>query len=149
AWESGAIRDGMLYITLSGEPPGTIYAVSAQDGTLLWQAQVDNNSNHVVAVDDGLVFAMGGVLAAVRTTDGTVQWHYPPNATATHYGLDLTPALGAGAVYLAQAGSVETCHPDQSQASTLTALGERDGSVRWRYTIPAPPPQFSIPTPTP
>jgi outer membrane protein assembly factor BamB len=145
---SGAIRDGVIYITLSSGPPGTVYALSAQDGTLLWQAQIDYATNYVVAVEDGLVFAEGGGLVAARTTDGAVQWRYPPDAKATHYGLDLFPAIGGGGVYLAQAGSVETCHPDQSQASTITAFAEHDGSVRWRYTIPAPPPEIAIPTPT-
>lgn len=149
AYTSGTIRDGVIYITLIGGPPGTVYAVSAHDGTVLWQAQVDNSSNYVVAVADGLVFARGGVLAAARTTDGALQWRYPRDIMTPHYGLQLVPAIGGGAVYLAQAGSVETCHPDQSQASTITALSERDGSVRWRYTIPAPPPRIIIPTPTP
>jgi outer membrane protein assembly factor BamB len=133
----GIVSDDVLYTTFSGSPPGTTYAVRLEDGALLWHAVLDTVTNYAAVVDNGLLFTVGSELTAARSTDGALLWRYPTDPQTPHYGLLLFPVVGAGAVYLSQAGSVSFCTPSQNQPAKFIALSERDESVLWERPLSA------------
>lgn len=107
---------------------GSLYALDARDGSVLWhvdQLQVLSGD----AVVDGVVYAtlpvnpQAGIfgLAAFNAQNGDVLWHYQPG----HDGVSFVQAA-KGQVY----ALVSSMGASQSYLAVPNA---RDGSGRWRY----------------
>jgi outer membrane protein assembly factor BamB len=70
------VSDGVAYI---GNAKGTIFALSMDDGTLLWEHDTRNGkmaSSPAVWGDDLVVHGMDGHVWVLRRSDGRLLWHY-------------------------------------------------------------------------
>lgn len=115
--ESLVLADGIIYL---GDPDGTLSALNATDGSLLWQAATESRGYYNAAiVANGLVY-LDAPLTAFDAKTGEVRWR----ATRTTDGY--TPFVFGDALYVLG-------YPD---TETLYALDAITGREKWSFTIP-------------
>src|SRR5207253_11247420 len=93
---------GRLYF---GTEDGTVYALSARDGSLLWRFHADGAVKGGIASSDGKLFFgdYAGKVYALRKTDGAKIWS--TTTSGAHLGFSSgqfysTPAAAYGRVFL-------------------------------------------------
>lgn len=126
------VDDGMIYVTAwtsanAAEPVVTILALRADDGTLLWQYSFhDGIPTGPAQVANGMIYfsmtqndnPQGGVIGALRGSDGSVAWSQPVDGRPHIF------ALTGQIVYVAFG-------PDPMNAG-VEAFGATDGTVLWK-----------------
>jgi outer membrane protein assembly factor BamB len=119
------VVDGVVYITTNSVVNagtqnvtsfGSVYALRAKDGTLLWHYQVKGGIQ-LVAVIGGVVYITAGELSALRASDGTVLWHRQVDSNVTGFIAD------HGILYI----STGLGNP-----GSVSALHANDGSLYWQ-----------------
>lgn len=139
-----AVANGVVYIGFSVSTDGShfqtsIAAFHASDGSLIWQRQDPIGSASLVAGGDVLILSSATTLAALRTSDGAVQWQLPrgsyaglfqrmPNGNSWIDGPQLV--LDAGMLYAID-------------GSGLYAVRVSNGQVLWQ--VPPPDDRVVIP----
>lgn len=133
-------------VLVAGTNMGTVYALDAASGRLLWSRDLGQPINGTAAID---LRAQGGAaalvpvaeqgdpqLASLSLADGSVRWQtplstQPSSANADVYG---SPTFWRGTVYIGTSGP----NGDGSTArGSVVALNEATGAVRWiSYTVP-------------
>lgn len=107
-----------------GSSAGSLWALTAS-GRKLWRFDTGGAIEGQPAVDStaGELYVGNaeGVVAALRTADGTERWHQSAGGP-----MRSAPVLSADAVYLATASDI------------VVALSRADGSELWRYKRDAP-----------
>lgn len=121
------LRDGILYVNTSGltanrsAPNGSVYAVDAQSGRILWRFQTHGSmfSAPVVTADGVYTSAetanLMSTLFVLNQTDGSLRWHEQRNGYLSNL------AVLGGIIY---AGSTDM---------TVAALHASDGAQLWSY----------------
>ncbi len=68
-----AVADGKVYV---GSEKAQVFALSADDGTVAWQAKVAGEALSMPVISDGLVLihTSNGMLQALSQTDGSIKW---------------------------------------------------------------------------
>ncbi|HEY1348919.1 MAG TPA: PQQ-binding-like beta-propeller repeat protein [Ktedonobacteraceae bacterium] len=129
------IGQGIVYLSLGfhaiGETDGTLQALRATDGRLLWHQTLRSNANWAPVEIEGTVYAGSpdGAILAFAGTDGRRIWTYRADQ----------PVIGAPT---GQQGRLYTLLQDGS----LVAIQAADGGQRWRTRI-APFARFASYTP--
>lgn len=125
------VVDGVVYV---GSTDSAVYALRANDGSLLWRFNTAGPVGGPVAsppvVVDGIVYVnanvdqglgyVTGYVYALRASDGTLLWRYT-TGNFVYNGYAYSPTVSSGVVYVA------------SQAGSLTALRASNGTLLWRY----------------
>lgn len=131
-------------IAVAGDSGGSVYALRASTGHVLWSRNFGQPINGSAAIDPtaghgGVVFIpiaqIGGPrLVALSLRDGQVRWDatLTTQPTSDVFG---SPTYWHGTVYMGTSGPLG----DGSTArGTVTALNERTGAIRWQtFTVPA------------
>lgn len=122
-------HDDVIYAT-GGD--GSVLALQASDGTLLWHRQLDKPSWDPPAVGDGTIYVatIGGsgvpaAISALAARDGTMRWRFQAEPGV---GITSPPALAAGVVYFG--AGFET---DKALGGYLYALRASVGQLLWRF----------------
>ncbi len=125
-----AVSKGVIYIATNS---GSVYAVSVNDGTVLWHVGRSGGFEAIPLdisplIDNGIVFVEGKQgpggeklsLFAMRAGDGTLVWSksfgFAPGPTTD------PPQIAGGVIYVADG------------AGGLDALRETDGSLLWQHS---------------
>src|SRR5579872_1679127 len=120
------VSNAIAYVASSN---GTVYALRANDGSLLWHhsfavkgfSQTVTVNNTVVYFDIDILSASGtasaGALYALRASDGTPLWHYQANTLFTG-----PPTIDQGSLYI-------------NSSDTVYALRTGHGSVLWQHSL--------------
>jgi outer membrane protein assembly factor BamB len=120
------VSNAIAYVASSN---GTVYAVRADDGSLLWRhsfaikglSQTVTVNNDVIYFSIGTVNASGnvsaGTLYALRASDGTSLWHYSTNTLFIG-----SPTVAQDSLYIGTLNSVY-------------ALRTGNGSVLWQHSL--------------
>lgn len=120
-----AVHDGVVYFTvtrksrgrrLSGDPPrweGTVYALDAPTGKVVWQLDVKSGLTSAV-IDGGTLFVGGDSLIAVDAKTGRERWNVKGG------GGVFTLAAAGGAIYVTDGDGVPR------------AVDAADGRLRWK-----------------
>ncbi len=111
-----AIADGTVYISTDG---GSVYALKATTGRLLWTSTIGSPILSSPAVADGMVYvgSDNDKVYALNAATGSVRWSQPTGGLVTS-----SPAVAAGTIYV---GS----HDDK-----VYALNAATGGVLWTNT---------------
>jgi len=144
ALAAGALSWGNFQAVLAAqtiphkEGVSTLYAIRASDGAMLWHFTMNKGKNGMVgwlSVEEGVVYASvmdastpdtsAGHLYALRSTTGSVLWHYDDKNTSPSGAV-----LSNGVIY-ASAYS-------QDRNDVVYALRARDGSLLWRHSMGQP-----------
>ena len=120
---SPAIANGRLYI---GSTDGNLYALDAQDGSLLWAYPTFGAVNSSPAVAEGKVYFLSedGSVYALDADDGSLAWSVPIGNGSWDWA---SPAVHDGYVFVA------------SSTGTMFALDADDGSTKWSTPIGGTP----------
>ncbi|XES78587.1 MAG: PQQ-binding-like beta-propeller repeat protein [Candidatus Bathyarchaeia archaeon] len=122
---SPVVVDGRVYF---GSDDGSIYAVDAQDGTLIWDFTTEGPARSSPAVVNGVVYAGGyraHMVFAINASTGDLLWKspinslYPNTISATTVANDVVYV----SVYVAEAG----------HGGELYALNMTTGKLLWIY----------------
>ena len=107
---------GVVYVSAAD---GSLYAVQAASGDLVWRIELhpDRRARLTVA-DGGLYVSARGILTSVDPATGSVRWEY--NLGPNDYSI---PAIADGVVYVGAYG--------------LYALDAATGELRWRHETEA------------
>ena len=120
------VSNAIAYVASSN---GTVYALRANDGSLLWRhsfavkgfSQTATVNNAVVYFGIDTLNASGtassGALYALRANDGTPIWHYQSNTLFTN-----APTIDQGSLYI-------------NSLDTVYALRTGNGSVLWQHSL--------------
>jgi outer membrane protein assembly factor BamB len=123
------VDHGIVYVTTQlSETAGSISALQATDGKLLW-SQPGDISLSLAQVGSGIVYeASGAGIAAARASDGSTRWSYTTKGreAPSVYGIRW---VSDGVVY-GWVSPYANTGPSGSR-TTLFALRERDGSLLW------------------
>ncbi|WP_276250445.1 PQQ-binding-like beta-propeller repeat protein [Haloarcula rara] len=134
-YNSPIVADGAIYQT--SRDSGTVYGISAEDGSELWTYDIDpGDFPGEPAVADGTVFAGDnvGVVHAIDAADGTELWTHDSGTTSLETSCGV--AVVDDTVYVGQSYRGDA-------KGKLLALNVSNGDVRWEYkdltgTISAP-----------
>lgn len=133
------VADGIL---VAGNNGGSVYALDAASGKLLWSKAVGDPVNGSAAIDlaapagPTVYVPVGRVssphLLALSLTDGSTRWDTTlttwPNADV--YG---SPVFWNGSVYI----GISAYQDNSTVRGSLVALDEGSGEIRWQtYTVP-------------
>jgi outer membrane protein assembly factor BamB len=154
--------NGVVYFSSSSDNgPGALYALRATNGSLIWQYKTSNYTTTPL-VADGVVYVNsdGGVLAALRVSDGHQLWKQTLDANNIQ-----SPQLVNGVLYLTTTKitlppSAHTTNPLQGAAdigkllwgtlqnaplvktvplkegfSSVYAIRASDGAILWHYAM--------------
>lgn len=123
-FRDAGVADGRLVARSRDE----LIARSTADGTEHWRRDVSGFGG-VAVTSESVVTATGtGVVLGVDASDGTVRWRY---ATGDRLGLDSSPALADGTVYV----STETDPREDDGPGRLIALDAEDGTEQWTLPV--------------
>lgn len=167
--DTPVVRDGDVYTATGGSQGatgGSIYALRASDGAILWRyATGGDNIWSSPAVSGGVVYvASDDEVYALRASDGTPLWRYRTSACGGAF-MGAAPAVAGGVVYAGSAsrylyaldagsgkplsrydvGAPINATPVVAggivyageMSASLTALRAGDGAVLWRFTAGA------------
>jgi outer membrane protein assembly factor BamB len=72
------LANGIIYLNSSGDVSGTVYAVLASDGTLLWDYPIAGTMYAAPILDSNTIYASAnnGMAYALRADNGRIVWHY-------------------------------------------------------------------------
>lgn len=119
------VEGGTAYV---GDDDGTVYAVSVQDGAVIWTAEVAGQIDAPIAVGDERAFVVArnpdtpqAVIAAFDAGSGERAW--PPVTVQANSNAASAPTVGGGSVYV---GSADR---------RVHALDAADGSERWTSLV--------------
>lgn len=123
---SATAVNGIVYVGASDLPGGklgSLHALDAGDGSLLWSYDHNGHTPSTPTVGDGVVYfgSEDHNLYAVDANDGTLLWAY---TTGGH--VRSTPAVAEGSVFA------------NSQDGYLYALDAIDGTLQWRFQFDQP-----------
>jgi outer membrane protein assembly factor BamB len=116
-WDGPSVYNGVVYV---GGSNSTIYALGANNGSLIWSSEVALESN--ISVGDGIVYlpSADGNLYALDAYSGDELWKYAsPNL---HPG---ESAVANGVVYVGMSNN--------SGQGRIVALDTSSGDVVWEY----------------
>jgi outer membrane protein assembly factor BamB len=154
--------NGVVYYTSSSDnESGTLYALRASDGSLIWQYKTGSNTNTPV-VANGVVYTNSdsSTLVALRASDGHQIWKRTIEANflqspqlvngvlyttttkileppAAHHTSPLQGAADIGAMLwntIRNASAVKTV-PLKQGISSVYAIRANDGATLWHYTM--------------
>lgn len=120
------VSNAIAYVASSN---GTVYALRASDGSLLWRhsfavkgfSQTVTVHNTVIYFDIDTLSASGtassGALYALRASDGTLLWHYQTNTLFTG-----SPTVDQGSLYI-------------GTLSSVYVLRTNNGGVLWQHSL--------------
>ena len=128
---------GGTLVTLSAT--GTVFALNASTGKLLWKRDLGQPANATPALADGTVFVPlavpnGPEIVALSLATGAVEWtHVLDTQTgADAYG---SPVVWNGTVYMGVSG--QSGDPALALRGSVVALDETTGAQRWQtFTVP-------------
>jgi polyvinyl alcohol dehydrogenase (cytochrome) len=131
------VESGGTVVGLSGN--GSVYALDASTGNLLWQRDLGQPANATPAIADGMVFVPlaipnGPQVEALSLADGSTKW---TAVTDTQNGADSygSPVVWNGKVYMGVSG--QNGDPALPLRGAVVALDETTGAVDWKtYTVP-------------
>jgi len=154
--------NGVIYASSNVDKgPGTIYALRASDGVVLWHYTA-SSSIYLQGILDGVVYADAddGTLVALRISDGHLLWQraldgtinqfVPENGViyATTLKITYPSASAPGAASLPQTLSIgallwnttpnaptQKIMPLKEGLSSVYALHISDGAILWHYTM--------------
>lgn len=146
-WSAPVISNGVVYVTATQiidqtHATGTLSALNAQDGKLLWQREIGLFASDPV-IEDGVVYISAVTLAGQKTPassaltrsvialnadSGTIRWQ-------TTIPGDITRLALEGGVVYSIANSL--CFDYCSTGGLLTALNASTGTVLWKQEIKA------------
>src|SRR5262245_13393906 len=119
------IEGGSAYV---GDQSGNVYALSLDDGSIAWKAQVGGRADTPISVGDGTAFVVGRdadtprvVLAAFDAATGERAWS--PLALQVNSTAGSAPTLGGGSLFV---GSADR---------RVRALDASDGVERWNALV--------------
>ena len=125
---SPAVANGVLYIGAEDHivrsgvavEEGSVRALDAATGTLLWIYPTLTWIDSSPAVSNGIVYAgsLDGTFYALNSNDGSLLWQF----TAGDHNLQSSPAVAGGVVYF---GSTD---------GNIYALNAKTGDLLWQYT---------------
>lgn len=106
------------------------YAIDARTGAIKWTSTLPAAvTRSVTASTDTVYVGAGGVLLALRLSDGTIRWQSTGSTGST--ASSGTPTVAAGLVF-------DAIWPDGgSTPGSVVALDTATGAARWQYTSPA------------
>jgi len=131
-------------IIVAGDNGGTVYALRASTGQVVWSRNLGGSINGSAAIDQsagdgGLVFVPVAVtggprLVALSLRSGQVRWDTTLTTQPTSFAYG-SPTFWRGTVYMGTSGPLG----DVSTArGTVSALNESTGAIRWQtFTVPA------------
>ncbi len=120
------VSNAIAYVASSN---GTVYALRANDGSLLWRHSFAvKGFSQTVTVNTNIIYfsistvnasgtASAGVLYALRASDGTPLWHYQTSTLFTG-----SPTIDQGTLYI-------------SSLDTVYALKANNGVVLWQHSL--------------
>lgn len=118
------VADGVVYVCVSGGPPGVLYALDAADGALRWSRQTGCQIVSIPFGDGAQPILADGVLYsgafALTPADGSVRWHLP-----TQFAHSTIGAVAEGVAYV-------------YDEVTISAVRLTDDAVTWTYKLDAP-----------
>ena len=119
---------------------GTLTALTAHAGAEVWSTTIESleysldglSWTHSPSAANGVVYAGGTSIVALRSQDGLVRWHYslPHNFVAT-----IVPVESNGTVYVAD--EKVSPEPSSDPPSQLVALDAATGTRRWIFSSPS------------
>ncbi len=116
------VANGVVYF-VSSSPSGTLVALRASDGTLVWQKpQVETAPDGLVLVN-GLLINLVGTLTVWRSSDGGQVWQRTTDNGEGPPGLGSPVVIGDGNIYLGGENGV------------IQAFQLSDGTQLWKYQI--------------
>jgi outer membrane protein assembly factor BamB len=130
-WSSPAVADGTLYV---GSYDEHLYAMSADDGEVLWRYEVGDRLDGSPAVVDGTVYvgAFDRNIYALDAETGAERWVY-----GTEGIVRSSPTVVDGVVYIGAHCRTTECSNYYDVAwperGAVYAIDARTGDVRWRY----------------
>jgi outer membrane protein assembly factor BamB len=117
-WDGPSVYNGVVYV---GGLNGTIYALGANNGSLMWTNEVTLEGN--ISVGDGIVYlpSADGNLYALDAYSGNELWKYAfPNLYPAE------PAVANGVAYVGMSNG-------NSGQGKIVALDAGNGDVLWEY----------------
>jgi outer membrane protein assembly factor BamB len=128
-----AVANGVVYIQ---DTSGTLYALSAEEGSFLWKYPLATYSEVGQAAPaigaDGTIYVVGYAVYAIRP-NGSLKWQYYPQ-TPLAATLRSSPAIGAdGTIYVACNGHyIDFSTEPRREGPILIAL-DPAGTLKWQY----------------
>lgn len=122
------VDNGVVYF-VSGFPFGSLVAVRASDGTLIWQNQQVSVDPSDLILSDGLLVNLVNTLTAWRTSDGSQVWQRTTDNSAGPPGSGRPVIVSDGIIYVG------------GEDGVLHAFRLSDGSQLWQYKLPELPVQ--------
>jgi outer membrane protein assembly factor BamB len=117
------VAGDVVYVCVSGGPPGVLFALNAADGALRWSRETGCQIVSMPFGDGARPILTDGVLYSgsigLALADGSVHWHLPPQLTQSTLG-----AVAGGVVYAYSEGAI-------------SAVRVSDSKVTWTYTLGA------------
>jgi len=117
---SSTVADGRIYFT---GLDGSVRAVNATTGDLVWVQQVNETVTNPPAVSNGSVYVVTtrSTVVALEATRGDIQWRRDVTGS-----LLAEPTVANGTVYLG------------TSDNTVAALDAATGEPRWKQSTPSP-----------
>jgi eukaryotic-like serine/threonine-protein kinase len=122
-------------VIFAGSGDGALYALRAEDGTVLWRHQTNGRIRAAPAVDGDVVYigSGDGYFRALDTGAGRALWRFKTAGVkldGAEFGYDRTQIMGAATV-------TEDAVYFGSRDARLYALDRRRGSALWRFEEPS------------
>jgi outer membrane protein assembly factor BamB len=113
---------------LTATEAGTAYALDARTGAVTWKTSLPAGvTRSVTASADTLFVGAGGILVALRLSDGAMLWQSPV-ASSGNCG---TPTVAGGIVF--DATGIDG---DALDAKGVVAVDAATGAARWHFASP-------------
>ena len=141
-----------VFITIAGGvtyagADGTVYALSTDNGTMLWHSRIDGAVGDQPVVAGGVVYVTASTeitatLYALRASDGSQLWHFSSNGPVAPVALDGGISVGPALYALIVANGVVYVGV---QGDKVLALRAGDGTLLWQFSdhlIGLRPPQL-------
>lgn len=123
------------HLVLTATEAGRAYAIDARTGAIVWKAVLPEGvTRSVTGSPDTVYVGAGGILLALRLSDGTILWQSTVGTT----GSCGTPTVAAGLVF-----DATNLDGDGSMPVAVVAVDAASGMARWRYTSPAGNPTYT------
>ncbi len=123
-----SLKEDLLYIPLSTETEGEVYALSKTDGKLIWSFKVDAPIYSPVSVGDDTVYipTEKGILLAVSSVNGKLKWNFfttgaKGSLPSKYVGISATPGICGNTLYV---GADDTY---------FYAIDKDTGRLKWKY----------------
>ncbi|MBL4940586.1 MAG: outer membrane protein assembly factor BamB [Colwellia sp.] len=121
-----------------GSENGTIYALDAQTGELVWQASIKGEIINAPAIDSGIVVvnSASGIMKAFNADNGEELWKIEQDVPALTLRGISKPVIASGGVIVGTGkGDVNVYLLDKGQQGWSTEIGETTGSTELERVI--------------